>query len=332
MKYTRMLICVLFLMALLQGAGNAVPETTHRTPESQTVATSPSPRAIVHATPIPAISPRMTGRSSQFSPALIVGDRQKSLWDYLPPWLEAGATLLLVVFAIFQMHFVRRTTTASEVASTAAKDSAAAAKESADAAKLAVQSDRPYMLVAEAKLKGVISDDTRTIEPNANVLKVVSEFLKKPEKLNPHNEFLPRAEFLFKNYGKGPARIVQLVAGMSLVRVLPKPKDFFGCMPIRTSHVGVGNGEPLLVENIFGLDLWLSETDIDDIGAERKKLIVYGKLTYSDIRTIPDPYEAGFLWIFSPPRPFSVGGGKPIESLVIPSSFSAGPDEYNINT
>jgi hypothetical protein len=49
----------------------------------------------------------------------------------LPGWLQAIATILLVIFAAWQMRFVRRGTTATENAANAARDNAKAAKDAA---------------------------------------------------------------------------------------------------------------------------------------------------------------------------------------------------------
>jgi hypothetical protein len=74
----------------------------------------------------------------------------------LPTWLEAIATIGLLVFAGWEVDYVRRSTAATEIASKAASDNAIAAKDAAEAtkryaevAKLALRAERPFLFIEE---------------------------------------------------------------------------------------------------------------------------------------------------------------------------------------
>lgn len=92
---------------------------------------------------------------------------QSSPFGNLPAWLEAISTIFLVGFAIWQSRFIRRSTEATEKAATATRDAVIvtekyveltkeitdANKRAAEAAHLALNAERPYVLLKPLRIE-----------------------------------------------------------------------------------------------------------------------------------------------------------------------------------
>lgn len=114
---------------------------------------SPTASALNQSAAVVTTSSGATNIYNQYAQASPYGD--------LPTWLEAVASIGLVVFAYWQINFVKRTTTASENAAQAARDAvittqqyveltkdlAATTKQSVELARLSLSTERPYITV-----------------------------------------------------------------------------------------------------------------------------------------------------------------------------------------
>ncbi len=351
---------ILIALALLLSAAGENPETPKPQPNQNAYAQSPAQQhsppssapvsATFQATSTPSTSHRETDTYYYYYPA-------EDGWNW-SAILQAAATLGLLAFALWQMDFVRRSTTATENAAKAASDNAKAAKDaviateqyvkltkdmveaakqSADAAQLAATAERPYLLIEKANLDGVVSRSERQTRTGIEgaLLSNLMTMYANPERLNDGSRFFPNARFTFKNYGKGPALIDDLLVTISVVEALPSPRDFTGCQRIAVHPEAVGTGEPLNVKEIFSVGLLGDvEEKVNAIQRGSKTLIVYGRLKYRDVSK--NPHETGFCWIFTPPKPLAIdvltARPDPAGQLVapiLPHQFTRGPDSHN---
>jgi hypothetical protein len=253
-------------------------------------------------------------------------------WDW-PAIVEAISTLGLLSFAGWQMHFITRSTRATEIAARAsesnaasvektikfietqakaAADQAEAAKSSAETTRTALRVDRPYLLLEKAILSGVWRRNT------------MGEFT---DKLTDEDKFEPVATFYFRNCGKGPVIFHKILIRLIAANELPKLKNFTDCreIDIRTEVLPIG--ESYEVESSWW-DTWdfkntkAAKATLD----ESKTLIVYGCVYYRDV--VDNLYETGFLWRFKPESLIKPGDFE----LTVPASFHRGPREYNYST
>jgi hypothetical protein len=266
-------LLIVIVSALVLGAANPSP--------------SPQPNPIAHAQApaqqhSPAASPKAP-TADKYERRLTAESNTTSIYNYyydsrpsgnLAGWLEAGATLCLVIFAALQIGFLKRTTSATETAASAAsqnaiaaKDAADAAKQNADAARLTLKSDRPYLLVEKAELAG--------FPPKTSMSIVV-------------------AKFTFRNYGKGPALIHEVVLKLKVVSERPAPRDFSGCKEWKATVDAVTPAERLVIPTDF-VDGSIGEEDTTAVINGSKTLIAYGQLRYRDV--FDNPYETGFFWV-----------------------------------
>jgi hypothetical protein len=117
---------------LLSGARDATAESpsqpnqrsqTETQAQQHYAVASPAPAIVNQPSPKPTANTGATYIYNQYKQASPLGD--------FPTWLEAIATILLVIFAGRQMRFVRRSTQATENAAKAASDNAQAARDAA---------------------------------------------------------------------------------------------------------------------------------------------------------------------------------------------------------
>jgi hypothetical protein len=159
---------ILILSALLLStARNATAESPSQPNQSAQTETSaqqhdavanPAATTLNQQTTKPAASSGTTNIYNQY--------QQSSPWGDFPTWLEAVASIGLVIFAYWQINFVKRTTTASEDAAKAARDAviatqqyveltkdlAATTKQSVDLARLSLSTERPYITVTPVNI------------------------------------------------------------------------------------------------------------------------------------------------------------------------------------
>jgi hypothetical protein len=196
---------------LLSGARNVTAEgpsepdqrsQTETPAQDHDALASPSPTIINQPAPQPTPNAGATYIYNQYKQSSPLGD--------LPTWLEAIATILLVIFAGRQMQFVSRSTTATENAANAASENAKAAKDaavateryvemtaqmveatkqSAKATEAALHINRPFLLVTR-----ILNDDVFHDGSTDTVW---------------HNYYF-RLEL--RNFGVGPADIVDFIA------------------------------------------------------------------------------------------------------------------------
>jgi hypothetical protein len=145
------------LALLLSGARNLTAEgpsqpnqgTQTKAPTQQhSAVASPSKFTFNQGTPIPTAETGAHYNHNQHS--------QSGPWGDLPGWLQAIATIALVIFAARQMRFVRRGTTATENAANAARDNAIAAQKYAGIAeRTLILTQRPKLVVRNVVIEQV---------------------------------------------------------------------------------------------------------------------------------------------------------------------------------
>jgi hypothetical protein len=252
----------------------------------------------------------------------------RSLIAVAVSWLSATANTifngLLVLFTYLlyrvgttQTKLLKATTQLTSVANAISQE---ISRESVKVAKLAVQSERPYLLVEKAELNGAVQRTTPLKPPTGDIIIDAIQILNVRERFNEVRKFFPQAIFTFRNYGKGAAIIKELVGILSLVADLPQAKDFSLCSRRTIERDAVGPGDPW-VENAFNAVEFLNnEAALSAVRSGTKRLIVYGRLTYTDVSGTGE-YETGFLWIFEPPKPFPLFPEEStLETPTIPST------------
>jgi hypothetical protein len=195
----------------------------------------------------------------------------------LPGIVEAVSTLGLLGFALWQMGFVRRSTTATENAANAASENAIASKTAAEATNKALRAERPYLLVEKINLYG--------FPP------------KPPSSLDDLDSAITAATFTLKNYGKGPALIEDVVVKLSIVSELPGPKDFRECKEWKATIDAVAPNGCFMVPSSL-VDAGVPDEVIQAVIDKSKMLIAYGRVRYKDV--FDNSYETGFFWINFP--------------------------------
>src|ERR1700719_3061633 len=109
--YASILIALALLLSAANGGATESPSQPNQRAETQTPAqqhnaiASPTVSALNQSAAVPAAAGGTTNIYNQY--------KQTSPWGDLPSWLEAIATIGLVIFAFWQMNFVKRSTTAA---------------------------------------------------------------------------------------------------------------------------------------------------------------------------------------------------------------------------
>jgi hypothetical protein len=126
-------------------------------------------------------------------------------------WAQAGATVGLLLFAAFQMHFIRRSTAATEKAANAARDNAEAARVAAEAT--SKQADAAVESAEIAKQSIALAEDAIHVDrPNLFVVNVGVVNLGKAIGPAQALGFKLRGFVGLKNYGNGAADIQDYIA------------------------------------------------------------------------------------------------------------------------
>lgn len=278
-------VSILVASAMLLSAANGAPIESpnqpnqrtngERKPDHQTAATTPSRSSINQPARTPSANQGATYVYNQY--------KESSPWGDVPTWLEAIATLGLLAFAAWQMGLIK-------AAAIAARDNAVAAKKSAD---VAAKSDRP-VLVVEGYVPNNIGGLGQT------------------------NERITSVNFRIANCGKGPALDVEASGNIKVANAPIIPPYFGDCktVPLRQRVVEASKNIPAFVAYMphKGAVL-LSNEEVADANEGRRRLFVYGQITYRDIHR--NQYRTLFGVEYLPPR-FSG-----------PERFFPSPDEYN---
>jgi hypothetical protein len=234
----------------------------------------------------------------------------------LPAWLEAGATIALLVLAAWQMGFIKRSTKATENAATAASDNAKAAHDAATA------TERYVQLTAEMVEATKQSTELAQLALNANrpFLLIVDETLQNLE-VAPAKNTRVHIQFAFKNCGKSPAIISKIRARLAIAKHrLPISSDasmIVEAFPEWGSckmYKAIGWIDKF--ENILAADqkstvytVWLDTTMYPDIASGTLKpeiregvmnlsllVVLHGVITYTDVLQQEYPTEfRGYL-------------------------------------
>jgi hypothetical protein len=178
--------------------------------------------------------------------------------------------------------------------------------------RLALKADRPYLILEHAQLTGVSRGDDPVIkEPQQN-------------ELTTPPRFFPRVVLNFRNYGKGPVIFREGLIRIDAFAILPPARDFSGCqrMGLQANAVRAGGIWYPLAQFNYEAD-WTAL--FPDIAAERKCLIAYGCVRYTD-PIGEDSYETGFCWIFIPPRIEPQTMPPRIAELLAPDRAPGAPD------
>jgi hypothetical protein len=187
------------------------------------------------------------------------------------------------------------------------------ASSSAKVARLALKVDRPYLILEHAQITGVLRGD----DP-------IRKETPQPDELTIPPRFSPRVVLSFRNYGKGPVIFGEGIIRIDAFATLPPARDFSGCkrMGLQANAVRAGGIWRPLAQ--FNLEAdWTAL--FPDIAAERKSLIAYGCVRYTD-PIGKDTYETGFCWIFIPPRTEFQTMPKSVIELLGPYRSPGAPD------
>jgi hypothetical protein len=275
MKHSKLwLTLILIASALLLSAGrNTAAESqskphqrhkTHCTAYADSQITKPTITATFQPTAAPSTASGATYIYNQY--------KQSSSWGNVPTWLEAIATIGLVAFAFWQMHFIRRSTEATENAAKAAADNAVASRSAADAtaayARIAERSlfdiQRPWVLVFSVKWpSGVfpLPADEAT-EPQAVAI-----------------------AYSYKNYGATPAWITDAWAlffkTTNLNNLPTEPLYFLTTLP---NEIPVAPDSPTAEVNLPLMpNIMLTPDEIRRVERRELFLYAYGIIKYRDI-------------------------------------------------
>ena len=309
------LLLVLLACPLVRSASAASPTPSLRLNAGANLAHpsgTQSPRA---SRSVSAIIPqsRILSPQSRAATSKSQGQESSSGGDF-PAWLQAIAGILLVGFAMWQMHFVRRTTAAAENAANAARDNARAAidaaiatqryvelsqqmveaaKQSARAAELTLNSERPYLFVEKPSL---------THEKSANLPTIVPNLIGPPKA----DQIYLSAKFQLYNRGKGVAifryatlRLIAVRGGIFRSRQKLRPSEAIALghyrAKIHTQVIGPNESS----DRAFVQSFRLSIEQWEMVKRLEVWLFVVIHVQYADV--FKRPYPARFVFDYNPP-------------------------------
>ncbi|MFZ0676869.1 hypothetical protein [Candidatus Binatus sp.] len=152
----------LFLSAANNGTAESPSQPNQR---SQTKTPAQEHDAVASQAPPVSNQPAAVPTASAGATYIYNQYKQSSPWGDLPTWLEALATILLVIYAAWQTSFVDRSTKAAE--------------DAAKAATLALNAERPYLLPVQAEdnLPALLQIATVTIKNFGKGPAIISEIV-----------------------------------------------------------------------------------------------------------------------------------------------------------
>lgn len=311
------LLSTLILIAsalLLSAASNVTAEGPSE--PNQRSKTQPSPQAysqIASPTMTATLQPTATPTAQAGATYTYNEYKQSSPWGDLPTWLEAIATIGLVVFAFWQMDFVRRSTDSMEAATTAAGKAADTAE------RALIHAERAWLAFEVVDIQGL--DHVR-----ARIERLLP-LLREPAD-SPTIEIIKiRVRYRLNNCGRTPAR---LIAG-DIQFVCANPTS----LPQKPAYPHTETPESLMPP---GLSATNSKTiDLYPPGFEqfvegRENLIIFGYVRYRDVvgdpRQEPITHETRFRMECRFPGYVRAGDGKVV--FAEPWYFQyTGPEAYN---
>jgi hypothetical protein len=282
---------ILIASALLLSAANGASAESPSQPNQRTQTQTPAQRHNAIASPTAsALNQSATVETTGTGATYIYNQyKQSSPWGDFPTWLEAIATILLVVFAYRQIDFVRASAQAASDNAKAAKDAAIATeryvemteqmveatKQSAKAAETALYVNRPFLLVTRVECT-----DAKFINGSLN------------HKFKIH----------LKNFGVGPADIANYIAYADLfdrpvgfVWEIKEPEmSYVPELGNRLSDSLIGAGEE--VSNRIECQSSLDPELYAVLQNGTKTLAINGIITYRG--GAPKTYETKFFWWF----------------------------------
>ncbi len=204
----------------------------------------------------------------------------------LPAWLQAIGTIGLLIFAWWQMWFMRRATKATETAANAARDNAIAAKESAETSKTnvaiskvladaTVQSAHAAQRAAEAAQKSAdVADTSLKLLERAQIIVLFHR---------PFRPTSPELSYEIRNIGRTFAKVKDSDCGFGAAldlrqleyEIKPKP---IGDLP--TKMIAYPN---IPIEMRNRPDIPLPPERAEGIEAGKEFLIVRGYVIYDDV-------------------------------------------------
>jgi hypothetical protein len=269
--------------------------------------------------------------------ASYVGAYKQSQQGNLAAWLQAGGTLGLLIFACWQIGFMRRSTAATENAARAASDNAnaskdaaiateryvemteqmaEAAKQSARAAELMLDSERPYVFVESQELRA--SKD------------IPLPALITGREGNQESRMAVTVSFALHNRGKGIALVnslaVRLILATSLLskeRQRPRrvQKSRSGELDIRV--IGPDKWHR---HETFGLTVCL--VDWQEIQVRSLRLLILGIVHYQDV--FRRRFWTRFCFEYRPqttfPAQIMAGLAPSASPITLPGFLIIGPD------
>ena len=247
-------------------------------------------------------------------------------------WVQAFATVGLLLFAWWQLGFIRQGASATQKAANAASENAVAskdaalatkasaeaaqanaeaAKQGAEVARLGLLADRPYLLVRTGKHEGCDPETTAEIElfPTRKV------------------PIPPCITLIIKNYGKGPA----LIDGIwSVLEILSENElrpvgDYTRCESQRIIEETIGADQSFKLPVTGTYVVWLSEDQRTGIKNGTLALVAYGYIVYRDV--FEHSYKMGFCWIFHAEEMTIFG-----TTFRMPPALSRGPLTHNYSS
>jgi len=277
-----------------EGPSQANQQTQTETPAQQhDTVTSPSPTVINEETAEPIAASGATNIYNQY--------KQSSPWGDFPTWLEAIATIGLLVFAGWQIAFIRRTTKATE-------DSAKAASENAVAAKDAAEATKKYAEVA-----------TRAFVSERPIL-IVVRMEQDPKQWGRHF----RPSIYVRNCGNKPAIIERCTTNTckddSNIPTAVGTPDYERGGEVPLQRTVLSSNEEMTIA--YGVRM-LSESEAAELLTMERRLVIFGKIWYRDPSGAwsDPPYTCPFYWYYSPPAVVWDNGG-----------FYRGPKHLNQET
>lgn len=188
----------------------------------------------------------------------------------------AVATVFLAIFTCKLVRVTRDMHKATQSAADAAEHSATVSQRSADAAiksaglaELALRIERPYLPIEEIKLRGFDQQNQTSFIPD---LPLIS------------------ATIIFRNYGRGAARIEEIIGAMKVVDGPLPVRDYSGCTELKIDREVIGADQLLTTYETFSI----SESDRNLIREGKKQLVVYGRVKYTGFTGLQ--YIRGFYW------------------------------------
>src|SRR5229473_8576249 len=107
-------------------------------------------------------------------------------------------------------------------------------------------SGRPHLLIEKAQLFGVLKSEVNRGWRHTLDSDFAAKFIQKLQEQHEYleaREFIPRVVFTFKNCGKGPALIHDLVGLTATMAKMPNGGDLSGCVEANMAKIAFAPGD-----------------------------------------------------------------------------------------